>query len=220
VLLLVFTRQPVVPPKPEPVLLAKRQELPEMPPPAATPPAPARTVKRAPPAPAESKSVPAEKVKVEVAAAEPVSVERAQVKVAPPAPVRVEMADKAPELERPAAGQVAVRASAALSTFRQAEADALSSPVPYRILLADAAGDFRDTAATALFAPDDRLRVIFEPAQAGRLRVVSSSSNILLDRDVESGISVPLDVPPGVTRLTGAFREIPFEILLRRNPRP
>ncbi|HSW50369.1 MAG TPA: hypothetical protein VLH09_09355, partial [Bryobacteraceae bacterium] len=207
-----------VPPRPEPVLMAKRQELPEMPPPAATPPAAARTVKQTPPAPAESKRVPAEKVKVEVAAAEPVSVERAQVKVAPPEPARVEMADREPELERLAAGQVAVRASAALSTFRQAEADALPSPIPYRVLRGDAAGDFKDTAATAPFTLDDRLRVIFEPGQAGRLRVVSSSSKILFDRDVEGGVSVPLDVPPGETRLTGAFHNIPFQIQLRRQP--
>jgi hypothetical protein len=67
-----------------------------------------------------------------------------------------------------------------------------------------------------VFAKDDRVRLLFEPVQSGRLRVVSSSSQTLLDLDVQSGATATLDLPPGETRLTGVFRAIPFEVRIRR----
>jgi hypothetical protein len=212
VLLVVFVRPPVVPPKPEPVLMAKRQTPLELPSAAVTLPAPVRVPQKAAPAADERKIALADKAKAEVAEV----ATRQTVGVA----VR-EKAVQAPaalEKRRLSGGGGAVEPGSARISFAATEADMLPSPIPYKFLRAGPTGDFVEASSATVFAKDDRVRLVFEPAQSGRLRVVSSSSQTLLDLDVQSGATTTLDVPPGETRVTGAFRAIPFEIRIQRQP--
>jgi hypothetical protein len=210
VLLVVFVRPPSVPPKPEPVLMAKLEAPQEVPPPAVAAPAPVRVPEKAAPAANETKSALADKAKVEVA------------EVAAPQPVDSAVQEKG--LQAPAAlekrrlsGAVgSIEPGSARISFQAREADMLPSPIPYRFLRAGPSGDFVEAASTTVFAKDDRIRLVFEPAQSGRLRAVSSSSQTLIDLDVQSATTATLDVPPGETRVTGTFRAIPFEVQIRR----
>ena len=212
VLLVVFVRPPVVPPKPEPVLMAKLEAPQEVPPPAVAAPAPVRVPEKAAPAAKETKSALADRAKLEMA------------EVAAPQPVDSAVQEKG--LQAPAAlekrrlsGAVgSIEPGTARISFQATEADMLPSPIPYRFLRAGPSGDFVEAASATVFAKDDRIRLVFEPAQSGRLRVVSSSSQTLLDLDAQSGATATLDVPPGETRVMGTFRAIPFEIRIQRQP--
>jgi hypothetical protein len=112
----------------------------------------------------------------------------------------------------------AAQPSAARIRFRAAEADSLPSPIPYRLLRADETGNFRETPETTVFGREDRIRVVFTPAEDGRLTVEARPLQTLLDQDVTAGASVTLDIPRGLTRLTGAFRGVPLEIRIPRGP--
>ena len=203
VLLVVLVRPPVIPPKPEPVLMAKLEAPQEAPPPVVAVPPPARV---------PEKAALADKAKVEVAevaAQQTLGVAVQEKGLQAPAPL---------EKRRLAASEVSVQPGAARISFLATEADMLPSPIPYRFLRAGPTGDFVEAASATVFAKDDRIRLVFEPAQSGRLRVVSSSSQTLLDLDAQSGATATLDVPPGETKLTGTFRTIPFEIRIQRQP--
>lgn len=198
VLLVVFVRPPAAPPEPEPVLMAKLE----------APREPAHTVTAPPPAtPTPQKAVRADKAKGDVSAPPAMTIQA-------PAEELKEM--QAVEVRALAVGAVSADQSVTRSSFRDAAAAA--SPIPYRLLRASAEGSFAQVTPTTLLGADDRVRVVFEPAQSGRLRVVSSSSVVLFDADVEGGASTTVDVPAGETRLTGTFRGAPFEIRIPRQP--
>jgi len=100
---------------------------------------------------------------------------------------------------------------------------ALSSPVPYRLLRADAAGGYVEAGPDTVFRREDRVRVVFEPDRNGRLVAVAGASKTpLVDVEVTRGAPTDLDVPPGESRLTVTFTPMgqagvaSFEIQIRR----
>ncbi len=111
-----------------------------------------------------------------------------------------------------AAGSVAP--AAARATFR-AEAAPL---IPYRLEVAGSEGKWTAAPAQSGFRKTDRLRVVFEPKEAGRLRVTSIAGHALLDADVKPGAPVNVEIPDGEAAISGSFREVPFEIEFRRLP--
>lgn len=201
VLLVVFVRPPVTPPKPEPVQMAKLEAPQEVPPAPVAAPAPVRVRENA---------AFADKAKSEVA----------EVAAQPTMDVAVQekslQAPAALDKRRLSGAAGSIEPGTARISFQAAEADMLPSPIPYKFLRAGTSGDFVEAASTTVFTKEDRIRLVFEPNQRGRLRVLSSSSQTLLDLDVQSGANATLDVPPGETRVTGTFRAIPFEVQIRR----
>ncbi len=183
-LVAIFVRPPAISPKPETVLMAKREASPE------PPKQPARLEAR--------KDLEAGKAKPEVAA------------------VAVSGQAARPEAV-PAPRQISADGLVARSSLA-----ARSSPVPYKLLRADAAGDYVEVGPDTVFGKEDRVRVAFEPAASGHLRVVSRAPQTLLDMDLETGVTTNLDVPQGETRLivtftaTGETSAAAFEIQIRR----
>ena len=213
VLLVVFVRPPVaVPPAPEPVLRARLEPPREVPPAAVAVRAPVRVPEKEATTGNERKSELVDKAEVEVAEAvgqQTVGAVVSEEEARTPAAL---------EKQRLSRDGGYIAPGAASISFRATEADMLPSPIPYRFLRASTTEEFADAASSTVFAKDDRIRLAFEPAQSGRLRVVTSSARTLLDLDVQSGTTATLDVPPGETRVTGSFRAVPFEIRIQRQP--
>jgi hypothetical protein len=195
VLVTVFVRPRVEPPKAEPVLIAKREEAPRMAPMPAEPVRELAGRRKAEPVARneEAKSLPAVEAKDAVAEmpAQPVAVSAAL--------------EDAPR-------QFAVGAVA----MKRASAPAPAA-VPYRLQRADADGNYVEQPPQTVFGREDRLRVVFDPPQDGHLRVTSGSNLVLLDADVLGGVPSTIDVPAGEGRLTVTFTgAAPFGILIRR----
>ena len=94
---------------------------------------------------------------------------------------------------------------------------AAETPVPYHIEVAGPQGEWTRAPAGAIIREEDRVRIVFQPREPGRLRVTSSGGPVLLDKDVQPGIPVDVEAPPGVAAVTGNFGGVPFEIRLRQS---
>ena len=224
VLVAIFVRPPATSPKPEPVLMAKREAAPVAAPVASAPQAAVET-----------------RAKVKAPASKPAeSVEMAETPPTAPAPAekpqmlaaREEAQPLMDSMRQPAAEAVPSRemkmsrTSATLGAaggLYRADLGAQSSVVPYKLLRADASGNYTEVGAGTAFRRGDRVRVSFEPKESGRLVVASGASKTpLLDVDAARDVTMNLDVPPDESRLivtftpTGGASSAPFEIQIRR----
>jgi hypothetical protein len=179
---------------------------------------------------AENKSLEADKARVEMAEAPPPApppAEKPQMLAA-----REEAQPVMDAMRRPAAEAVAsremktARTSATLGAaggLYRADLGARSSVVPYKLLRADASGNYTEAGASTAFRRGDRVRLAFEPKESGRLVVASGASKtLLLDVNAARDVTTNLDVPPDESRLivtftpTGGTSSAPFEIQIRR----
>jgi hypothetical protein len=243
VLVAVFVRRPEAPKRVEPVLIAQREVAP---PPArdAAPPTMRKPEAPPPPAPApKPAALPEANRAVDlrqraapagVIVREPEESKGKLTVAAPPTPQAAGLAASAPQaaaVESPAPPPAAREEKGAMADALQAPAAsprlsmtksevslgaARAAPIPYRILRADAQDKYADAPAQTVFGAQDRVRVVFEPNQGGRLVITGSSGQTLFDTVLDGSRSVNLDVPVGETRLTGAFRSIPFVIQVLR----
>jgi hypothetical protein len=204
VLVAIFVRPPATPPKPEPVLMAKREPAPVAAPvPGAPPPTAKARAKDKAPAGARSRprfGAETEQSRDREAAAES----------------KAEMAEAQPMMD-------ALRQPPAAGLAVSARLVAGPTPVPYSLLRADAEGSYTEAGAGTVFAREDRVRVAFAPQESGRLVVTSGASKtVLLDVTVAAGTTTDLDVPPPDSVLlvtftaTGQSSGTPFKIQIRR----
>jgi hypothetical protein len=218
-LVAVFIRPTATQPKPEPVLMAKREAPHAAVPIEGTPQAPAepRAMAPAPARPGLRPGAGTEQIrdlqKAGKAGAETTEAEPVMDAAQPLAAEAVKSREV--KLSRASGGAMA-------SAYRAALAER-SAAVPYRLLRADEAGGFTEAGASAVFRREEQVRVVFEPKEDGRLVVVSGTSETrLLDASVTVGGRTNLDVPAGETRLIVTFTPAgepgaaPFEIRIRR----
>ena len=242
-LVAIFVRPTATNPKPETVLMAKREAAP-VPTPVESAPRAATETRAKVKAPEPARSRPpssaepeqpreperADEAKVEMAEASPPAAQATAQPMGAARPEAQPMMDAMRQAPAEAEQNRAMKMTRTSSTLGAAagglyRAGFAAQPpvVPYRLLRGDAAGSFSETAAATVFQKGDLVRVAFEPKQSGRLVVASGASKtVLLDVNVTASDRANADVPPGESRLlvtftrTGEATPAPYEVQIRR----
>jgi hypothetical protein len=199
--------------KVEPVLVAQRQELP-----AAPEPQPEVKAPQPAAAPARQEAV----AKQDAAAAPPA---RPVEVTAEAAPMQMSSSEKSASVDALQPRDAPLKDRSALGVVQfAARAPSQASIIPYRILRGSVEGGYTEVDPQTVFQAGDRVRVVFESLESGRLRVTSggAGAKVLLDAPATSGGTYNLDVPPEEQKLVVTFSRdqgaapVTVEIPIRR----
>jgi hypothetical protein len=236
--------------KPEPVLMAKRQELPAPQPDVRAPQPAAAPAREAAPAKQEAVTVPPASLEPPAEKAATLAAPEAQqVEVTAAAtPVETANSEKSALVDAAQSKSIALKGrdmfgylqlipgitgtGSAGQGGNQQAADALTlsptSGIRYKVLRRSAGGGYTEVDPQTVFQAGDRIRVTFESLESGRLQVTSGSAGArrLLNASAKRGGTYNVDVPPEEQKLVVTFSRdqgaapMTVEIPIRRQSLP